>query len=132
QRNAERPEGARLWSQTLAGALVFFTASIVSPSCLGLVTLLSLDFQLAVGAVALQIGRCIPDVVLAAQLSGDLVKGLAQLVELVSDIDNAPAGLLGEFAHIALARVPEATIESTIGTEQNIDNRIRFLCRLNR
>src|SRR5512141_2075638 len=87
---------------------VLFLAGVVSGAGLYLVALLALDFHLTVGSVFLFVGGRVADVVLAAEFGGDLVKGLAQLVELVADIDDAATGLLGELAHVAFAGVAKS------------------------
>src|ERR1019366_9486394 len=88
-----------------------------------------LDFVVLLG-----LGRCIADVVLAGQVRRDLVEGLPQLIELVANVDHSPAGLLGEFFHVALAVVahPGRKIPAPVGTQQYVDDRIRLLRRFNR
>src|SRR5712691_10894664 len=61
---------------------------IVPSARLDLVILLALDFQLPVAAVQFGVEGRVAEVVLAAQLGGDLVEGLTQFVELVADVDN--------------------------------------------
>src|ERR1019366_6588521 len=113
---------------------VLFPPRVIPRPRLDFVVLLVLDLQLAVGPIELGIGRCIADVVLAAQFRRDLVEGLPQRIELVANVDHSPAGLLGEFFHVALAVVahPGRKIPAPVGTQQYVDDRIRLLRRFNR
>src|SRR5437899_7609990 len=63
---------------------VLAAGGVVSGAGLDFVVLLVLDFEFAVGAVDLQIGRDVSDVVLAAEFGGYLIEGFAELVELVA------------------------------------------------
>src|SRR5579864_3612435 len=99
---------------------------VISGAGLDLIALLALDFDLAVGSVFLFVGGRVADVVLAAEFGGDLVEGFAQLVELIADVDHAPAGLLCKLAHITFAGVAKSPVESAICTEQHVDDGIRF------
>src|ERR1700690_1187009 len=87
----------------------------------GVVTLAGLDFvrsalgtnlDFAIAAVELGIAGRVAKVVLAAQFVLDLVEGLAQFLLLIAHLDDAAAGLFGQFAHVArsIALIPAAAI----------------------
>src|SRR5581483_11651861 len=106
---------------------VVFLAGVVSGAGLHFVALLALDLNFAVGPVFLFVGGRVADVVLAAEFGGNLVKGFAQLVELVAHVDHASAGLLRKLAHIAFAGVAKSAIESAIGAQEDVDDGVGFL-----
>src|SRR5580700_8490785 len=76
------------------------------------VTALGFDLDLAIGAVKLVVDWRVANVVLAAQFVLDLVEGLAQFLLVVADFDNASAGFLRQFLHVAEAEtlIPAAAI----------------------
>src|SRR5260370_37109426 len=76
---------------------------IISSPRLDFVVLFTLDFQFAVASVQFGVEGRVAEVVLAAQLGGDLVEGLSQLVELVPHVDDAASGLLCKLAHFSLS-----------------------------
>ena len=107
---------------------------VISGPRLDLIALFILDLELAVAAVEFRVGRSEADVVLAAQLGGDLVEGLLQLVHLVAHVDHPASGGFGQFAHFGFAGVAaaEPAIKSAIGAQQHVDDGVRFLRRFNR
>ena len=52
--------------------------------------------NLAEGSIQLGVGRRVAKVVLAAQLAGNLIKPLFELLELVSHLNDPSTGFLGE------------------------------------
>src|ERR1700740_1563646 len=76
----------------------FSRRRVVSCTSLNFVALFGPDLQLAVAAVKFCVRGSKAQVVLAAELGGNLVKGLAQLVELVPHVNDAASGLFGELA----------------------------------
>ena len=55
-----------------------------------------------------------------------------QLVLLVANFNDASAGRFRQLVHLGVATITKAAIESAIGDQNHIANRVGLLCRLNR
>src|SRR5271157_1852582 len=98
------------------------------------IPLLGLDLYLTERAIAGSIGGGVANVVLAAEFLRNLVEGLAKFLDLVANFNHAAARFLRQFPHLRIAVVAEAathTVESAVGNEQYVADRIRFLGRFN-
>ena len=107
-------------------------AGVVTAAGLDFVSLLGVKLKLAERSILGGVGRCIAEVVLAAEFVGDLVEGFLELVELVANFNDAPASFVGEFFHLRVAGVTETTVESAVCNQNHIDDGVRFLCGLDR
>src|SRR5580704_10251394 len=115
--------------------LLFLPAGrIIAAAGLDLVlSLLGFDFYFAETAVASGIRWGVADVVLAAEFGGNVVECFTQLVDLVADVDDAPARFLGKLLHLGIARVEQrSAVESAVGDEQHVANYVCLLGGFNR
>ena len=102
-----------------------FIGRIVSLARLDLVSVFGFDLKAAEFAVIRRVGGSEAKGVLAAQLSGNLSKSLIQFVR-TSHRDHAAAGLLRQFAHVAIVRGIHG-----IGNQQHVSHNVSLLRRLN-
>src|SRR5580700_7358552 len=82
--------------------LVAFGDGVVSGAGLDFIVFtVGADFDFAEGAVQRGIGWVVTNVVLAAQLVGNLIEALFQLFIFISHFNNTASGFLRQFFHFA-------------------------------
>src|SRR5580704_32199 len=100
--------------------LVAFGNGVISGARLDLVVFIGgVDFHFAKTSVKGRVGGRVADVVLTAQLVGDLVESLFQLFIFISDFNDPASGFLSHLFHFALTGVAaETAVKTAVRTKQ--------------